>query len=736
MPSGNPRGRLTVAAGAAAILMTFLLAPVVAQRPPQAASAGPWMNRDLSPDQRAEMVVAEMTLDEKISLAHGPGGFQAAGPRSNGGAGMIPGIPRLGLPDVQLADSAVGVRGAAERGRYATLLPSAIGGAATWDLKLAYEYGELIGRELRDQLYNASLGGGVNLMREPRNGRNFEYMGEDPVLAGRMLAEWVKGMQSQKVIADVKHYALNDQENGRYSCNVKMDKRTMRETDLLAFEIGVTEGQPGMVMCSYNKVNGDYACENSYLLNDLLKKTWGFKGFVVSDWNATHSTAKAALNGLDNEQPGGDVARARFGDALKKAVESGEVPMSRLDDIAHRIVRTEFAMGIVDDPPRGRVVDPFRGADTAQSVAEEGSVLLKNAANQLPLNASQVTSIAIIGSHADSGVLSGGGSAQVDPPGGGASRFGGPPVWFPSSPLKAIGKKAPKAKVQFNDGADPAAAALLAKASQIAIVFVAEPTSEGRDMRSLNLSNKQDDLVSAVAAANPRTIVVLATGGPAAMPWIDEVSAVVEIWYPGVRGAEALADILFGDVNPCGKLPATFAKSEADLPHPELPGSQPAPAGDASAGPGPGRGMMRGFDIDYTEGLKVGYKWFDAEAKEPLFPFGFGLSYTTYSYSGLKAGIDSVTFTVRNTGKRAGAEIAQVYVGLPAEAKEPPKRLAGWEKVRLAPGEARTVTVKLESKFLSIFNEQKDDWELLPGEYKIFVGGSSRNTPLTASVKR
>ena len=739
MSSGNRCGRLALAAGSAAILMTLFIAPVVAQRPQQ-APAGPWMNKDLSPDQRADMVVEQMTLDEKISLAHGPGGFQAAGPRSNGGAGMIPGIPRLGLPDVQLADSAVGVRAAAERGRYATLLPSTIGGAATWDLKLAYEYGELIGRELRDQLYNSSLGGGVDLMREPRNGRNFEYMGEDPILAGKLLAQWVKGLQSQKVIGDVKHYAFNDQENGRNIYNVKMDKRTMRETDLLAFEIAIMEGQPGMVMCSYNKLNGDYACENSYLLNDLLKKTWGFKGFVVSDWNATHSTAKAAINGLDNEQPGGDVARSRFGDALKKAVESGEVPMSRLNDIAHRIVRTEFAMGIVDDPPRGRVVDPFRGADTAQAVAEQGSVLLKNAANQLPLNAALVTSIAVIGSHADTSVLSGGGSAQVDPPGGGASRFGGPPVWFPSSPLKAIAKKATKAKVQYNDGTDPAAAAALAKASQIAIVFVNEPTSEGRDMDSLTLTGKQDDLVNAVAAANPHTIVVLETGGPAAMPWIDKVSAAIEIWYPGIRGAEALANILFGDANPCGKLPATFAKSDADLPHPVLPGSQPAPAAGApaagrGAGPGGGRGMMAGFDIDYTEGLKVGYKWFDAEAKQPLFPFGFGLSYTTYSYSGLKAGIDSVTFTVRNTGKRAGAEIAQVYVGLPAEAKEPPKRLVAWEKVELKPGEAKTVTLKLEPKLLSIFNEQKDDWELLSGEYKVFVGGSSRNTPLTAPVK-
>src|ERR1039458_2328631 len=321
--NNSPRSRRPVRIAGAVSPFALRLSPRAAQRQAQ-APRGRWMDASLSPDQRADMVIEQMTLKEKISLVHGAGGFAAAGPRSNGGAGMIPGIPRLGLPDVQLADSAVGVRAAAERGRYATLLPSAVAEAATWDLKLAYEYGELIGRELRDQLYNASLGGGVNLMREPRNGRNFEYMGENPVLAGQMLAEWVKGMQSQKVIADVKHYAFNDQENGRSSYNVKMDKRTMRETDLLAFEIAITEGQPGMVMCSYNKLNGDYACENSYLLNDLLKKTWGFKGFVVSDWGATHSTAKAVLNGLDNEQIGKEHVRARFGDALKKAVESGE----------------------------------------------------------------------------------------------------------------------------------------------------------------------------------------------------------------------------------------------------------------------------------------------------------------------------------------------------------------------------------------------------------------------------
>ncbi|MEI9976647.1 MAG: glycoside hydrolase family 3 protein [Ignavibacteriota bacterium] len=400
------------------------------------------MDKNLSPDQRADLVLAEMTFDEKIILVHGTGGFAASGARSNGGAGVVEGIPRLGLPDLQLADSAVGVRAAAERGRYSTLLPSTIGEAATWNLKMAWAYGDVIGRELRDQQYNVSLGGGVDITREPRNGRNFEYQGEDPVLAGKMLAQFVKGLQSNQVIGDVKHYAFNDQETGRDIGNVLLSKRVARESDLLAFEIAIQEGQPGMVMCSYNKLNGDWACENSYLLNDVLKKAWGFQGFVLSDWGGTHSTVKAALAGLDNEEPGSRF----FGAALKTAVDSNQVPMARLNDMVRRILRTEFACGVVDNPPKGRVVDPFRGADTAQEIAEQGMVLLKNAGNQLPLNAATVKSIALIGSHADTSMISGGGSAQVDPPGGGASTFLGPIVWFPTSPMKAIRTKAPRRK--------------------------------------------------------------------------------------------------------------------------------------------------------------------------------------------------------------------------------------------------------------------------------------------------
>jgi beta-glucosidase len=708
----------------ASLFAALALAPVVAQ-PSQPRPAGPWMDRSLSPDQRADLVLARMTLDEKITLVHGTGRLEAAAARSNGGAGMISGIPRLGLPDLQLADSAVGVRAAAARGRYATLLPSTLAETATWDLTLAHEYGALIGRELRDQQYNVSLGGGVDIMREPRNGRNFEYQGEDPILAGKMVAQFIRGLQEQKIVGDVKHYAFNDQETGRNIGNVRLGKRVMRETDLLAFEIAVIEGEPGMVMCSYNKLNGDWACENSYLLNELLKKAWGFKGFVISDWGGTHSTTKGVLAGLDNEEPG----EVYLGDPLKKAVESGAVPMARLDDMVHRILRTEFASGIIDDPPLGRVVDPFGGAEVAQRIAEQGSVLVKNANGLLPLSAARVKSIAVIGSHADTSVLSGGGSAQVDPPGGAPSVYGKGPVWFPSSPLKAIRAKAPNAKVDFHDGTDAAGAARLAKSAEVAVVFVNQPASEGYDLHTLTLPDNQDQLVRAVSIANPRTIVVLETGGPAAMPWIGQVGAAIEIWYPGIRGGEALANILFGDVNPSAKLPATFAKSDQDLSHPRVPGIELLP-------PGNGRdAQLPAFDIDYTEGVKVGYKWFDAENKEPLFWFGHGLSYTSFAYSGLRTAIDSVSFTVRNTGERAGAEVAQVYAALPEAAKEP-RRLVAWEKIPLGAGESKTVTLRLDPKFLSIFNEQKDDWELLAGEYRFFVGGSFRETPLTGAVKR
>ena len=719
------------------------------------APAGPWMDKTLAADQRAAMVIEQMTLDEKIQLVHGGQAGRGQVSPSNGGAGWIPGIQRLGIPDINMADSAVGVTRGAAMSRYSTLLPSTLAAAGSWDLKAAYLYGTVIGRELRDQGYNMSIGGGVNITREPRNGRNFEYNGEDPILAGRMVGQLMKGVQDQQIMGDIKHYALNDQETGRNIGNVLMDKRTMRETDLLAFEIGLRDSQAVGVMCAYNKINGDWACENDYTLNQALKKAFGFKGWVMSDWGGTHSTTKAALAGLDQEMPGSGF----FGDNLKKAVETGEVPMARLNDMVHRILRSMFAVGVIDNPPRRKVVDIFQGLADAQYLAEQSIVLLKNANGQLPLSVA-LKSIAVIGSHADVGVISGGGSAQVDPPGGnavppppapagaaaGRGGFGGGrgAVYFPDSPLKAIQAKAPHAKVTFDAGTDPAAAAALAKASDVAIVFANQPMSEGRDAATLALPDNQDALVSAVAAANPHTIVVLETGGPVSMPWVGSVNGVLAAFMPGIRGAEAIANILFGDVNPSGKLAVTFARSEADLPHPKIPGMEPAPVAaptpaPAAAGGGRGRGGAPPFDIPYTEGLKVGYKWFDAENKEPLFAFGYGLSYTTYAYSGLKAtpsgdGL-TVTFTVKNTGKRAGAEVAQVYVSLPASTGEPPKRLVGWDKVALAAGESKTVSLKVEPLFLSIFNEAKDNWQVVGGDYKVLVGSSSRTLPLTETVK-
>jgi beta-glucosidase len=705
---------------------------------------GPWMDETLTPDQRADLVVKEMTLDEKIQLVHGTGlpGFGTPDPaaaRSNGGGGFVPGIERLGLPDLNMDDGSLGPGGGARKGRYSTAMPSFLALASSWNTSLAREFGASVGRELADQGYNISLGGGVDITREARNGRNFEYLGEDPILAGNMVAQWIQGVQSQGVIADIKHYAVNDQETGRYFVNALIDKRALRETDLLAFEIGVKQGKPGMLMCSYNLINGDWGCENDYTLNQVLKKEWGFQGWVVSDWFATHSTVKAALAGLDMEQP----TSRYFGAALKKSIESGVVPIERLDDMVRRIVRTEFASGIFDNPQPTQSPDVVRGFKVAQDAAEESMVLLKNDKSQLPLHAATLKSIAVIGGHADAGVLSGGGSAQVDAAGGNAvpdPKSKNDPlavfsqvIFHRSSPLNAIRDAAPAIDISYDPGTDPAAAAAAAKKADVAIVFALQHTHEGGDLETLALPDGQDALVQSVAAANSHTIVVIENGDPILMPWAKNVNAIVEAWYPGIRGGEALANLLFGKTNFSGKLAVSFPASDSDLPHALVP----APAGKK---PGPIDGLLGPkppFPAAYDEGLKVGYKWFDAENKKPAFPFGFGLSYTSFAYSNLKAtggASVEISFSVRNTGKRAGKEVAQVYLSLPASANEPPKRLIGWEKVELKPGESKTVTLKIDPLYLSIFDAASDHWTILPGDYKVMAGPSSATLPLTATV--
>ena len=697
----------------------------------------PWMNASLSPDQRAEMVLKEMTLDEKIGLVHGmgmpgwPRDVQNPEPElGNGGAGFVLGVPRLGIPIIQMSDAAYGVRSSGENGRYSTALPANVAAAASWDTEAACAYGALIGKEMRAQGYNMTLGGGVNITREPRNGRTFEYLGEDPILAGTLVGHLMKCEQAQHVIGDIKHYAVNDQESGRNEVDVIIGKRALRESDLLAFEIGVGIAQPGAVMCSYNSLNGDFACENKYLLTDILKKEWRFPGFVVSDWGGTHSTVKASAAGLDNEEPLDEF----FGAKLKAAVESGKVSTAELDEHVRRVLRSEFACGIIDHPMQKSVVDVLGGIETARKIEESSAVLLKNAGGVLPLNGAALKSIAIIGPHADAEMISGGGSAQVDAPGRPNAGWQAH-VWFPTSPMKAVKAHAPGADVQFDSGADPASAAALAKKSDVAIVFVYQWMAEGMDLASLSLPEKQDELIAAVAAANPKTIVVLETGTAATMPWVDKVSGVLEAWYAGSDGANAVANILFGDVNPSAKLPMTFPKSDADLPHPKLIQPGPGQTGEAAV-------MKTGeakatFSVTYEEGLKVGYKWYDAEKKAVLFPFGHGLSYTTFGYSGLQVtpGKETtVSFTVKNTGSREGAEIAQVYAAFPASAGEPPKRLIGWSKVWLKAGESKDVKVSVAPKYLSIYDEA-GGWKLVPGGYVIMVGGSSAELALTQRIE-
>jgi len=735
--------------GKATLIVLVLISSVIALRletfagpkPPREgatpAQQRPWMDTSLSPDQRADLVLRELTLDEKIGLLHGNGMLDWEGPPhrnallGNGGAGFVLGVPRLGIPMIQMSDAAYGVRSSAVNGRYSTALPSDIAGAASWDPQAACEYGALIGRELRAQGYNMTLGGGVNLARELRNGRNFEYQGEDPILAGTMVGNRIKCEQAQHVIGDTKHFAVNDQETGREEVNSVITKRAMRESDLLAFQVGIEIGNPGAVMCSYNAVNGDYACENRYLLTDVLRKDWNFKGFVVSDWGATHSTVKASAAGLDIEQPIEDF----YGEKLKEAVQSGKVSLAELDEHVRRVLRAEFAAGIVDSPVRKSVVDVEGGLAISQRLAEQSAVLLKNESGFLPLDKNKLRSIAVIGSHADMGMISGGGSAQVDPPGGDQPIWKSQ-VWFPTSPLKAVAARAPGASVQFNSGVNPAEAAELARKSDVALVFVYQWTSEDFDLPNLSLPENQDALIEQVAAANPHTVVVLETGSAVTMPWAGKVSGILEAWYAGSKGADAVANLLFGDANPSGKLPITFPRSEQDLPRPVM--TLPTPEQlDKKAVMQTGEAKAT-FEVHYDEGLKVGYKWYDAEHKEVLFPFGFGLSYTTFGYSGLKLtsgkGV-TVNFTLKNTGKRQSMEIAEVYAALPQGSGEPPKRLVSWSKVSLRPGESRDISISVDPRFLSIFDEQTDAWKLLAGEYTFFVGGSSQNFPLHAKIQ-
>jgi beta-glucosidase len=710
----------------------------------------PWMNPGLAPEERVELVLKQLTLDEKLALLHGNG--MAHAPQwqmplthlGNGGAGYVEGAPRLGIPPLVISDAGYGVGDSGANGRYSTAMPSSLGATSSWDVDSACDFGTVIGQELRAQGYNMTLGGGVDLAREPRNGRSFEYAGEDPLLAGTVVGNLMKCEQAQHVVGDIKHYVMNDQETGRFFVNSVISKRAMQESDLLAFHIAISIANAGAVMCSYNRINGDFGCENPYTLHDVLEKDWGFKGFVISDWGGTHSTEKASAAGLDQEQPMADF----FGPKLKEAVEAGKVPLLEIDDHARRVLYAEFLSGVVDDPPQMGVVDVEKGFEVSQRVEEKSIVLLKNSPTILPINPSKVHTIAIIGGHADVGMISGGGSAQVDPPGGNAIMPPGKgatiwqkPVWFPTSPLKALQTKLPNATINFDPGTDPKSAANAAKSADLVIVFAYQWLAEDMDVPSLSLPDNQDALIEQVASANPHTIVVLETGTAVTMPWIDKVAGVIEAWYAGSTGHKALADVLVGDVNPAGKLPLSFPKSEADLPHPDapkIPSESQIRAGDVAdnGAPSSNASTHTGYAVHYDEGAAVGYKWFEEQHKKPLFAFGFGLSYTTYAYSGLTIDSSGKTahFTVKNTGKRPGTEIAEVYARLPKGTDEPYKRLVGWTRVALSPGESKIVSVAIDDRVLKTFDEEENAWNMTPGDYQVLVGGSSDDTPLTGTL--
>lgn len=670
-------------------------------------SSQPWMNKSLSPEQRADLLLDAMTLDEKITMVHGV-------PRQRrhvqGYVGYVPPIPRLEIPALRMADGRAGVGNGATG---VTVLPAPISAAASWDTNLLHKFGQVLGNEQWGKGTNVELGPSIDVVRVPEWGRTFESYGEDPYLNGQMAVAEIKGIQSEGPIADANMYLTMNQEDNRFKSNSVVDRRTLHEIYLPPFAAAVEQGHVGTIMCAYVKTNGVYSCESAYLLNDLLKKQLGFDGWVMSDWGATHSTIASAKGGLDQEMPGSEY----YGAPLKAAVKSGQVTQATLDDHVRRILATMFRFGLFDKQQAGtwsdRVTTPEHAA-FSREVAEQGTVLLKNQHDILPL--SKATSIAVIGMA---------GSKQPKISGGGSSGMIAPYI---VSPLEGIRKRTGSgAQVTYADGGDLKEAATTAHAARVAIVFVHTNETEGKDRPNLRLPDKQDQLIATVAKANHHTIVVLDTGGPVLMPWIDDVRAVIEAWYPGQEDGNAIAAILYGDVDPSGRLPLTFPRTADEI-----------PTSTQRQWPG-----INGNSI-YSEQLDVGYRWYDAHHVKPLFPFGFGLSYTTFKLSDLAVTPKRVHWsstknvqaevTVANTGKRAGAEVVQIYVEQPRKNGEPPRQLRAFTKVNLDAGESKKVRLTLDKRSFSIYDTSAHRWESPNGKYRILAGTSSRDLPLHGDV--
>lgn len=704
-----PLFRLSIEILASAILLLILFPGIssVSAAAQSEPSSRPWMRRSLTPEQGADLLLHAMTLDEKITMVHG------VDPRPiQGYVGYVPANTRLGIPALRLADGRAGVGNGAKD---VTLLPAPIAAAASWDTNLLRKFGEVLGNEEWGKGTNVALAPSIDVVRVPEWGRTFESYGEDPYFNGQLAIAEIQGIQSQGPIADANMYLTMNQENNRFKEDSIVDRRTLHEIYLPPFEAAIEEGHVGTVMCAYVKANGSYSCENPYLLTTLLRKQLDFQGWVMSDWGATHSTVASANAGLDQEMPG----EKYYGAALKAAMASGQVSSATLDDHVRRILITMFRFGLFDRRQtrtwESYVRTPEHTALSLQA-AEQGTVLLKNADGLLPLSDGE--SIAVIGAA---------GGAKPKASGGGSSGMIAPYV---ITPVDGIRKRlAGHAQVSYDDGKDLAKAAEVARTAKVAIVFVNTDDSEGLDRPNLELPNHQDELVEAVAAANPNTMVVLNTGGPVLMPWIGKIGGLIEAWYPGQEDGTAIAAILFGDVNPSGKLPLTFPRTAAEI-----------PTNTTAQWPG-----VNGAST-YSEKLDVGYRWYDAHQVQPLFPFGFGLSYTSFQLSALQitpeklADVDSkmnvqLDLQVKNTGKRAGAEVIQVYVEQPEKNGEPPRQLRAFTKIELRAGQSQSVRLNLNPRSFSIYDPDREAWRMPDGNYKILVGTSSRDLPLQRDIE-
>ncbi|MFK3662193.1 glycoside hydrolase family 3 C-terminal domain-containing protein [Scandinavium sp. NPDC088450] len=666
------------------------------------------------------VLCTEISLDNKISLLSTSFGFPISGHQKPNGAllsaGYNKGLPGYNIPPLQEVDSGMGIAnpGNLRKGDNATALPSTLLVASTFSGQLAMTAGKILGSEAKDKGFNIVLAGGVNLIREPRNGRNFEYASEDPLLSGIIAGSFVKGIQTKHVVSTLKHFAFNSQETGRVVLNAIISEKNARESDLLAFEIANEIGAPGAVMTAYNKVNGDYSSENYFLINTVLKGDWKYAGWVMSDWGGTHSTVKAVLAGLDQQSGYQYDSQHYFGKPLADAVRAGAISEHRIDDMFARIIKTLNKHNVALKIPSMTETDYAKNRIISQGIAEKGIVLLKNN-NALPLN-KNIRKLLVVGGNANLGVLSGAGASQVIPPESSMIRTkDGVEVYHPNSIISGLTSVLPNTEVVFDDGSSIERLKNEITSNDMPIIVVANQWSrETKDHVSLGLPNNQDQLIDRVSAMSNNVIVLLQTGGAVKMPWKNNVKAIIEAWYTGINGGNAIANILVGISNPSGKLPISFPLDESELPHPVMREWSTTTSSPSL----PRKGF---FDINYNiEGANVGYKWFLKKGLQVLYPFGYGLSYTNFIYSDFKVeNLQKRNYVlsakIKNSGLVAGTDTPQIYL----YSSDGSARLISWAQVSLSPGQEKNISFELDPRLLSEYDIHNRHWQTVGGKYSI-----------------